>query len=204
MLLEIVPVGMLAANCYILGCEDTKVGVMIDPGGDVLNLLSKIKKLDLSIKYIILTHGHHDHIGAVNEIKKKTNALVAMHKLDEEMLENENKPVKSIGRKIDIVSDIYLKDGDELSIGSINLKIIHTPGHSPGGISILIDGAVFTGDTLFAGSIGRTDFYKGNMEDILSSIKNKLFTLPEYTKVYPGHGPASTIAREKNTNPFFL
>jgi glyoxylase-like metal-dependent hydrolase (beta-lactamase superfamily II) len=205
MILEIVPVGMLAANCYIIGCEDTKMGLMIDPGGDALNLLSKIKKLDLNIKYIILTHGHHDHIGAVNEIKKKTNALIAIHELDKEMLKDENNLENNIGRKITIASyDIDLKDGDKLSIGNINLKIIHTPGHSPGGISILTDGAVFTGDTLFAGSIGRTDFYKGNMEDILYSIRNKLFTLPEDTKVYPGHGPASTIKREKNTNPFFI
>lgn len=193
MILEIMPVGMLAANCYILGCEDTKEGVVIDPGGDALSLLSKIKKLDLNIKYIILTHGHYDHTGAINEIKEKTNAPIAIHKLDKKILEDENKS-----------ADMYLKDGDELSIGSIKLKIIHTPGHSPGGISILMDGAVFTGDTLFAGSIGRTDFYKGDMEQILFSIKNKLFSLPEETKVYPGHGPASTIASEKNTNPFFI
>lgn len=193
MILEIMPVGMLAANCYILGCEETKEAVMIDPGGDALGLLSKIKKLDLNIKYIILTHGHYDHTGAINEIKEKTNAPIAIHKLDKKILEDENKS-----------ADMYLKDGDELSIGSIKLKIIHTPGHSPGGISILMDGAIFTGDTLFAGSIGRTDFYKGDMEQILSSIKNKLFLLPEETKVYPGHGPASTIGSEKNTNPFFI
>ena len=193
MILEIMHVGMLAANCYILGCEETKEAVMIDPGGDALGLLSKIKKLDLNIKYIILTHGHYDHTGAINEIKEKTNAPIAIHKLDKKILEDENKS-----------ADMYLKDGDELYIGSIKLKIIHTPGHSPGGISILMDGAIFTGDTLFAGSIGRTDFYKGDMEQILSSIKNKLFLLPEETKVYPGHGPASTIGSEKNTNPFFI
>lgn len=193
MILETIPVGMLAANCYILGCKDTKEGVVIDPGGDASKILYKIEKLDLTIKYIILTHGHDDHIGAIDEIKEKTNAPIAIHKLDKEILEGENK-----------LADLYLKDGDILPIGSIELEIIHTPGHSPGGICIFTEGIVFTGDTLFAGSIGRTDFYKGSMEQILSSIRNKLFVLPENTKVYPGHGPSSSIAREKNTNPFFM
>lgn len=193
MILETIPVGMLAANCYILGCEDTKEGVVIDPGGDASKILYKIKNLDLTIKYIILTHGHDDHIGAIDEIKEKTNAPIAIHKLDKEILESENKS-----------ADLYLKDGDILSIGNIELEIIHTPGHSPGGICIFTEGIVFTGDTLFAGSIGRTDFYKGSMEQILSSIRNKIFVLPENTKVYPGHGPSSSVAREKNTNPFFI
>lgn len=205
MILGIIPVGLLAANCYILGCEETKEGVIIDPGGDEEKLISKIEKSGLKIKYIILTHGHFDHIGAVNEIRNKTNALVAIHSLDKEMLEDEKRSKKNNRRLITIDSyDMDLKDGDLLTIGNLELKIIHTPGHSPGGISIFIDNILFTGDTLFAGSIGRTDFYKGDMEEILSSIKNKLFTLPDDTKVYPGHGPSSTIFKEKTSNPFFL
>ncbi|HHT51147.1 MAG TPA: MBL fold metallo-hydrolase [Eubacteriaceae bacterium] len=204
MILEIIPVGLLAANCYIIGCEDTNEGVVIDPGENGEKILSKIEELGLNIKYIILTHGHFDHIGAVNEVKNNTNGLVAIHSLDKEMVEDEK---RSGNNRRSVAIDSYnvdLKDGDIITIGNLDLKIIHTPGHSPGGICIYTEDTVFTGDTLFAGSIGRTDFYKGNMEELLFSIKNKLFTLPNDTKVYPGHGPSSTILEEKNTNPFFI
>ncbi len=204
MILEIIPVGLLAANCYIIGCEDTHEGVVIDPGENGEKILSKIEELGLNIKYIILTHGHFDHIGAVNEVKNNTNGLVAIHSLDKEMVEDEK---RSGNNRRSVAIDSYnvdLKDGDIITIGNLDLKIIHTPGHSPGGICIYTEDTVFTGDTLFAGSIGRTDFYKGNMEELLFSIKNKLFTLPNDTKVYPGHGPSSTILEEKNTNPFFI
>lgn len=206
MIIETIPVGMMVANCYIIGCEKTKEGAIIDPGADAASLLNKIKQLGLRMKYIILTHGHSDHIGALKEIKEKTDALVGIHPLDKEMLESPALNLSEhMGRKLALdLADIKVKEGDILSIGNEKLKIIHTPGHTPGGISIVTDDAVFTGDTLFAGSIGRTDFPNGSTENILSSIENKLFILPDHTKVYPGHGPSSTIEREKNTNPFFV
>lgn len=205
MIIETIPSGIYAANCYVIGCEETKEGVIIDPGGDGLSLLSRIKKLDLNIKYILLTHGHLDHIGAVNEIKKKTKALICIHPKDKEMLENpELNLSKENGRNIvTFPCDKEIRDGDQLEVGNIKLKVIHTPGHTPGGISILAENALFTGDTLFAGSIGRTDFPRGKYEDIISSIKNKLFILDNSIIVYPGHGPATTIEKEKNSNPFF-
>src|SRR5690554_2342620 len=133
MYIDIIPAGMLAANCYIVGCQDTKEGAIIDPGGDALHLLSKIKSSELSIKYIILTHGHLDHIGAVNEIKKKTKAKLCIHPRDKNMLEDSELNLsKQSGREIIIGSpDIELEDGQVLSIGNIDLKILHTPGHSP-------------------------------------------------------------------------
>ncbi len=206
MYIETIPAGMLAANCYIVGCKDTKEGVIVDPGGDALNILSKINALGLDIKYIILTHGHLDHIGAVNDIKKRTQAQICIHEEDRDMLINPALNFsKQSGREIIVgPPDVELKDGDELWVGNIALKIIHTPGHSLGGICIYTNNSVFTGDTLFASSIGRTDFYGGSMEEILYSIKTKLFTLPEETRVYPGHGPSSTIGIEKKTNPFFV
>lgn len=205
MRIEKIPVGPIQANCYIISCETTNEGIIIDPGADPVGLIDKIEKLDLKIKYILLTHGHHDHIGAVKEIKEKTKAPICIHSLDKEMLENPELNLSSMFYQPTTIScDIELKEGDKLSMGNTMLKIIHTPGHTPGGISILGDHEVFTGDTLFAGSIGRTDFPEGNMENILSSVKNKLFILPGDIKVYPGHGPNSTIEHERNTNPFFV
>lgn len=204
MKIERIPVGTIQANCYILGCNFTKEGIIIDPGADAQGLISKIKELDLKIKYILLTHGHYDHIAAVNEIKRKIKAPICIHSLDKEILENPELNLSTMfGQSMSVSYDIELKEGDVLSIGNIKLKIIHTPGHTPGGICIVGDQEVFTGDTLFAGSIGRTDFPQGNMKKLLSSIKNKLFVLPGDTKIYPGHGPSSTIEQEKNTNPFF-
>ncbi|MCR1898204.1 MBL fold metallo-hydrolase [Irregularibacter muris] len=205
MIIETVPSGIYAANCYIIGCEETKEGAIIDPGGDALGLLFKIKKLQLNIKYIILTHGHLDHIGGVNEIKRKTQAAICIHSLDKDMLmDPELNLSKNMGRHIITQPcDIELKDKDVLNIGNISLEIIHTPGHTPGGICILANDSLFSGDTLFAGSVGRTDFPKGSTQDIISSISEKLFTLEDNVVVYPGHGAWTTIGKEKATNPFF-
>lgn len=199
-----IPAGIYAANCYLVYSESNKEGIIIDPGGDADDIIAEIKNLGLDIKYIILTHGHGDHIAGVREIKEYTNAPVAIHKDDEHLLKNGKDNLSSIMAMgaVELTADILLDDEDEISFGNLNAKILHTPGHTPGGISIKIENSIFTGDTLFAGSIGRTDFEGGSFEDIIDSIKNKILEYPEDTVVYPGHGPSSTIKTEKVTNPF--
>lgn len=200
----VIPAGIYAANCYLVYSENKKEGIVIDPGGDVDDIMAKVNELELDIKYIILTHGHGDHIGGIRELKSFIDAPVAIHKADEYMLKNGNENLSSqmaMG-PIELSADILLDHGDKISFGDLVAEIIHTPGHTLGGISIKIEDSIFTGDTLFAGSIGRTDFPGGSYEEIISSIKNKILIYPDETIVYPGHGPASTIKREKTTNPF--
>jgi len=203
MFFKCLPVGFLAANCYILGDEKTKKAVIIDPGGDAQSILNVINKNDFCVELVILTHGHPDHIGALQEILRKTGAKVAFHEKEEALLLNAKKQRQGY---FDIESSsevkIKLKGGEILKIGEINLKIIHTPGHTPGGICIKVNDMIFTGDTLFAGSIGRTDFPGGSYEQIMESINTKLLTQKDQTVIYPGHGGKSTIKQEKATNPF--
>ncbi|SKC70110.1 MBL fold metallo-hydrolase [Maledivibacter halophilus] len=204
MYIERVVTGIYAANCYLLGCEKTNEAAVIDPGGDADDILKKINKNVLDVKYIILTHGHGDHIGAVREIKEKTGAKILIHSKDEALLKDAEKNLSSLmsGPDVSLTADRLLNDGDIVDVGELELKIIHTPGHTPGGISIKVEDVLITGDTLFAGSIGRTDFEGGSFEKIIKSIKNKLLIYDDSTKVLPGHGPASTIGNERAKNPF--
>ena len=199
-----VPAGIYAANCYIVYSENTKKGIVIDPGGDVDDIMKKIEELDLDIEYIVLTHGHGDHIGGVLELKSFIDVPVAIHKEDEYMLNNGDSNLSSLMAMgtIELNADILLEEGDEISFGDLNAKVIHTPGHTPGGISIKIEDNIFTGDTLFAGSIGRTDFPGGSYEEIISSIKNKIIIYSDDVILYPGHGPATNVKLEKANNPF--
>lgn len=203
---ERLPVGIYAANCYIVYCEKTKEALVIDPGGEGEKILKRIEKLGANVKYIFLTHGHGDHIGGIIDVKNGTNAPVLIHEFDEELLKDANKNLSSMMffESIQLSPDKILKDGDEFYLGNHLIKIIHTPGHTPGGISIKIENNLFTGDTLFQGSIGRTDFEGGCYEDIIYSIKEKLVIYPDDTIIYPGHGPVSTIGREKKYNPFII
>jgi len=203
MFFKCIPVGFLAANCYILGDEKTKKAVIIDPGGDAQLILDVLDKNDLHAELIILTHGHPDHIGALQEIKDKTQAKTALHQSDEAILSGVRNRLQSQFEIKSIPSvDMKLKGGEVLKVGEISLEIIHTPGHTPGGICIKVNDMIFTGDTLFAGSIGRTDFPGGSYEQIMDSINSKLLTQNDDTVIYPGHGDKSTIKREKATNPF--
>lgn len=184
------PAGVYSANCYIVSDSDSSEGFIIDPGGDAEELLEIIKNNNLSIKFIILTHGHFDHTGAVNSIKKTLGIPVYTNQSDSYLLSE------------GITIDSHIKDGDTKAFGNESLVIIETPGHTPGSITIKVDDCIFTGDTLFAGSVGRTDLPGGSHSTLIKSIKEKLTVLPDHTKVYPGHGPSSTIGREKMQNPF--
>lgn len=199
-----IPAGVYAANCYIVYSETTKDGIVVDPGGDVDDLVDFIERKGLKIKNIILTHGHGDHIGGVIGLKKALNADVMIHKDDHELLIDGNKNLSStmaIG-SVAIEADRLLNDGDIIEFGDLKAEVIHTPGHTKGGIALKINDSIITGDTLFAGSIGRTDLLGGDYETIIKSIKEKLMILPDEVEVLPGHGGISTIGRERATNPF--
>ncbi len=204
MIIKKLAVGPLMANCFIVACEKTKEAVVIDPGDETDRILWSLAELGLTVKYIINTHGHFDHVGGNKEMKEATGADILINSLDAPMLSQLSAAAASFGLSTDNSPppDKALEDGDIISFGSITLKVIHTPGHSPGGIALYADGNLFVGDTLFAGSIGRSDLPGGDMHTLISSIKNKLFVLDDDVKVFPGHGPDTTIGQEKRTNPF--
>jgi glyoxylase-like metal-dependent hydrolase (beta-lactamase superfamily II) len=197
-------VGPIMANCFILGCESTKEAVVIDPGDDADRILMTLAKSELKVKYLINTHGHFDHVGANKRMKDVTGAQLAIHPDDEPMFQELSRSAMMFGLSAENSppADILLKDGDEISFGTITLKVIHTPGHTKGGISLYTKGHLFAGDTLFAGSIGRTDLGGGDYDTLISSIKEKLLILDPETVVYTGHGPETTIGNEKRMNPF--
>lgn len=204
MIIKTLEVGPIMANCYILGCEKTKEAVVIDPGDDADTILMTLAKASLTVKYLINTHGHFDHVGANKRMKEVTKADIMIHAEDEPMLSQLGRAAASFGLSAENspAADNHLKDGDDISFGEIKLKVLHTPGHSRGGVALYTDGHVFVGDTLFSGSIGRTDLPGGDYNTLISSIREKLFSLPDDTVVHTGHGPDTTIAKEKRSNPF--
>ena len=204
MLLERLELGPFASNCYILGNEsNAKEAVIIDPGAEADRILQRVDDLGLTVKFIVLTHGHIDHVGAVKEVKEATGAEVAVHSQDAPSLSRErSSSIFGFSSPPLPPPDRLLKEGDNLIIGSHQLKVIHTPGHTPGGICLLGEGIVFTGDTLFYLGIGRTDLGGGSYDQLITGIRDKLMVLPDSIIVYPGHGPQSTIGRERQQNPF--
>ncbi|MCL5056730.1 MAG: MBL fold metallo-hydrolase [Actinobacteria bacterium] len=204
MIFEGLSVGPMDNNCYIIGCGETREAAVIDPGDEGGRILRKLEDLKLKCSCIIMTHGHIDHIGALGQVLDATGAQVMIHERDAGML-------TSPGRNLSMYTDTSIKfkaadklliDGDTVMVGKVELKIIHTPGHTPGGISILAGGKLITGDTLFAGSVGRSDFPGGDHDQLIRSIKEKLLVFSPETPVYPGHGPASTVGEESKNNPF--
>ncbi len=201
MILERLEVEPFASNCYIVGAESNKEGIVIDPGAQANRILQKVEDLGLKIKCIVLTHAHMDHFGALRGVKEATGAEVAIHTEDEHSLHGS--PRNPYGNLATTPSaDRLLKDGDSLDIGDLRFLVLHTPGHTRGGICLLGQGVVFTGDTLFNFGIGRTDTPGGSYDQLLNSIQSKLMVLPDNTVVYPGHGPESTIGTEREWNPF--
>lgn len=201
---EVLIVGPLFSNCYIVWDDNEKQGVIIDPGDDADLILKTVRKLGIKIKYILATHGHFDHVGAVAPLKRELKVEFLAHKDDFFFIEDGENAARRWGVEIEQPPkpDRFIDDGDKIKIGGFDLEVIHTPGHSPGGISFLYNQMVFGGDTLFQGSIGRTDFRKGSFEDLSNSIKTRLYTLPDNTIVYTGHGPITTIGDEKRYNAF--
>lgn len=204
MIIKKLEVGPIMANCFILGCESTKDAVVIDPGDDADRILMTLAKSGLKVKYLINTHGHFDHVGANKRMKEVTGAELAIHTDDEPMFQELSRTAMMFGLSAENSppADIRLNDGDEITFGEITLKVIHTPGHSRGGVCLYTKGHLFAGDTLFAGSIGRTDLNGGDYDTLISSIKEKLLVLEPETIVYTGHGPETTIGNEKRMNPF--
>lgn len=199
-----IPAGIYAVNCYIVYSSQTREAVVVDPGGDVNTILKTIEDNNLVVKKIILTHGHGDHIGAVMDLKVELDVPVYIHEDDLIMLQDADINLSSsmaIGA-VEIKADGLLKDGDRINIGSDIMEVIHTPGHTPGCISLKIGGYLFSGDTLFKGSIGRTDLVGGDYTEIIKSIKEKLMILSDDVVVLPGHGDKTTILAERMYNPF--
>ncbi|KQC08660.1 MAG: hypothetical protein APR54_04375 [Candidatus Cloacimonas sp. SDB] len=190
-------------NTYLIWDTDTKEAILIDVAAPDQVLINDINKFELKLKYLFLTHGHGDHIAGNEMIKKEFNPQIGIHGSDAEMLSD---PLKNLSNywNYNVISpeaDIFLKDGDSFGLGKSEIKVIHTPGHTRGGVCFLIDDTLFSGDTLFAEGVGRTDLPDGDYQTLMKSIA-KLFQLPDSIKVYPGHGPQTTLEDEKIGNPF--
>ncbi len=204
MIIKTLPVGPIMANCFILGCEETLEAVVIDPGDEADRILMALAESSLKLKYIVNTHGHFDHVGANKPLNDATGAPILIHALDAPMLNQIAASASNWGLAGDNSPppERMLDEGDTIAFGNITLTVIHTPGHTPGGISLKTGQHVFVGDTLFAGSIGRTDFPGGSFETLRDSIQKKLFVLGDEVRVYTGHGPETLIGRERISNPF--
>lgn len=203
MWIKCLPVGPLEGNCFIIADETSKDCMVIDPGDEPDRIMDTINENELKVQYIICTHGHFDHVGCVGDIKEQTGADIVIHKDEIEIYKAARDMAAFWGFDIDPLPDpeIMVQEGDVIKLGDLTFQILHTPGHSPGGICLYTDGIVITGDTLFAGSVGRTDFHGGDISKLRDSFR-RLMSLPENTKVLSGHGPATTIAKEKRTNMF--
>ncbi len=196
--------GTYGVNCYIVSCSDTNKGFMIDPGGYSPQVIDYINKEEINIEFILMTHAHGDHICGLPQFMKELDAPVYLHEDEFDILNNVNLNFSNAicGNSIQIKADKTFKDCDVIELGELKIEIIHTPGHTPGGICIRVASVLFSGDTLFRDSIGRTDFPYSDTDQLLSGIKERLYVLDPNTVVYPGHGPESSIAYEKKSNMF--
>ncbi|MGH9816129.1 MAG: MBL fold metallo-hydrolase [Candidatus Acidiferrales bacterium] len=221
---EVLPVGWLQCNCSVLGDPETKEALVVDPGDEVERVLGVIRAHGLNVRAIVNTHAHIDHVGGLAKVQAATGASILMHGDDLELYRILDRQAQMIGMPMPPVAkvDSLLKEGDAVRWGGYEARVLHTPGHTRGSVCLYIparqkeamevkegkqvkdseEEKLIAGDTLFAGSIGRTDLWGGSFEDIMQSIRSKLLALPDHTVVYPGHGPATTIGDERDTNPF--
>ena len=198
-------VGPLACNCYVVGDPVTKQAIVIDPGGDASALIEGLAEQELTVTAIVATHAHFDHIIAAEKVREHTGAPFYLHSDDRPLLDWMQESARMfLGMETGPPPEVDTSpgEGDVLKAGSLELSVLHTPGHSPGSIVLLHEDAVFSGDTLFAGSVGRTDLPGGDTKSLVDAVRNKLFTLEGDLPVYPGHGPATSLERERLTNPF--
>lgn len=204
MIVASLPTGPLAVNCYLVGCETTKKAAIIDPGGDVEQILALLNEHQLTAEMIINTHGHFDHIGGNSHLVAATGCKLMIHRDDAPLLTRANQHAAMFGLKVELSPEPnrLLADNDVIELGQLTIKVIHTPGHSPGGVCLAVEDYLFVGDTLFSGSIGRTDLPAGDHLLLIHNIKEKLLIFDDKTKVCPGHGPMTTIGRERQYNPF--
>jgi glyoxylase-like metal-dependent hydrolase (beta-lactamase superfamily II) len=203
MILHTIPAGMNRTNCYIVGCEETHRGAVIDPGGEGQHIVREIERSGLDIQVVLVTHAHFDHIGGIADVIDATGAKLALHPNERPLLEARGgAAVFGLNVKLSPPPDIDLSPGQTIAVGTLNFEVLFTPGHSPGGVTFYeaTEGVAFDGDLLFSNGIGRTDLFGGDWETLMRSIKEVLFALPEDTVVYPGHGPKTTVGREKRTN----
>ena len=201
---ELVVVGALETNCYLVYDEETRDCAVIDPGADPEKIISTIADLELKPVVVLNTHGHVDHIGANSDIIQKYAVPLAMHAADTGMLKVSDYIELSLllGARNSPAPDRLLAEGDEIAVGRTSLRVIHTPGHTPGSVGFVQGGFLFSGDTLFCGGVGRTDLPGGSWKDLERSIRERILTLPEETVVLPGHGPHTTVEQERSSNPF--
>jgi hydroxyacylglutathione hydrolase len=206
MLFETIVVGPLGVNCFILGDKQSKEAVVVDPGADCEMILAALARFGLQVKYIINTHGHFDHVGCNRKVQEQTGAELLIHEADALLLSQASRSAQKYGLSVDDspAASRYLTDGMRLEFGKRCIEVLHTPGHTQGGCCLLLvnEQVVITGDTLFADSVGRTDLPGGSHEQLVASIKSKLMPLTDETVVWPGHGPSSTIGRERRMNPY--
>jgi hydroxyacylglutathione hydrolase len=205
LLVTTLPVGLLQTNCYIAACETTKEGVIVDPGGHPRRILAEVKRLGLTIKYVLNTHAHFDHTDANGAIVAATGAALALHPDDLPLLQySGGAALFGLQGNTSPLPDMELHDGDELHVGTLCFRVLHTPGHTPGHVCFYEadEGVLFDGDVLFKGGIGRTDLPGGSPQQLFHSIRSMLLVLPDETVVYSGHGPATTIGAEKRLNPW--
>jgi glyoxylase-like metal-dependent hydrolase (beta-lactamase superfamily II) len=211
-----IPVGKLQCNCSIIGDPVTREALVVDPGDEVSRILELLGRHKLTVKAIVSTHAHIDHVGGLSKLHKYTGAPVMMHREDLPLYQAMDVQAAFLGVMPPDITDVHqlLTDGDALQWGSLEAQVIHTPGHTPGSVSLYMPSdagkvtlaapQLFAGDTLFAGSIGRTDLWGGSMEEILDSLRGKLMALPDDTVVHPGHGPTTSIGEERQSNPFLV
>jgi hydroxyacylglutathione hydrolase len=206
MILRRLTVGELQTNCYLVMCEHTREALVIDPGGDAPDIVAALAELQAQAQLIVLTHFHFDHMLAADEVRVSSRAVLAIESSEAGWLAEPPAPLRYWAAQATrgLQADRLLRDGEQLSIGDLRFEVLHTPGHSPGGISLSLatEGIVFCGDTLFLEGVGRTDLPGGDRDGLLASIRRRLFALPDGTRVCPGHGPETTIGHERQYNPW--